>query len=352
MNLPTAPAFSVPVLLLGFNRPDKIRRVVAQLREVRPSRVFVAVDGPRSDRPGEAALCQETQQAAASGIDWPCEVQTLYRDHNLGCRLAISGAITWAFEMVDELIIVEDDCLIDPSFFDFSRVLLERHKDDARIGCISAVNFQQGQTRGDGGYYASKHPHCWGWATWKRAWAHYEDDLPKLRAFMDSKAFEAWHKSEIERAYWRHILTFCETGKVNSWAYLWTFSCWLHNAVTLLPNANLVTNIGFGDDSTHTTADDRMPERPLERLTNFTAPSSLAVDEAADQFTFEHVFCPPCSNQERGLMQQLLKQSKETIKLLKKESSAADQDRRLIEWLRKHPLKAAWRVLRGKLPKF
>jgi hypothetical protein len=188
-------------LLLGFNRPDKMRQMLEPLRGLKPRHVFVSVDGPRTGRPFEAEQCRQTQIAAEEGIDWPCEVHRLYRETNVGCRAAVSGAITWALSKVEEVVVIEDDCIVDSTFFTMCRTLLDRHRNDEHVFCVAAVNFQAGRKRGDGDYYASKYPHCWGWATWKRAWSHYEDDIESLRPFVESSEFEACHETAVEVIY-------------------------------------------------------------------------------------------------------------------------------------------------------
>ncbi len=339
-------AETVPVLLLGFNRPDKLRRVIEPLRAIRPQRVFVAVDGPRAAREGEAGRCLATQRAAEEAIDWPCEKHFLLRPHNLGCRAAVSGAITWAFQQVEELLIIEDDCIIDPSFVALCQVLLDRYRNDERIWNIAAVNFQQGRHRGDGDYYASKYPHCWGWATWKRAWRHYTDDMAALSPGDDR------HADPREKDYWRLIFDKCAKGKVDSWAYRWTFRCWQQGGLTLLPNANLVTNIGFDQEATHT-GGEAGGSRALQHLGSFAAPSTLAVEIEADQFTFDHVFCPAGSPAEVEILDYARKQAERAAK---EEARAAREQRRTTrhvdeaaEWTRKHPLRAWWRKVRGKV---
>jgi hypothetical protein len=331
---------TVPVLLLGFNRPDKLRRALEPLRTVRPERLFVAVDGPRADRPDDVAKCAETRKVAEEAIDWPCQVHRLFRPANLGCRAAVSGAISWAFEQVEELIVVEDDCILDPSFFAMCRTLLDRHRDDFGIFNIAAVNFQEGQWRGDGDYFVSKYPHCWGWATWKDRWRHYSDDLGGLNS-----AFTI-HDSEREREYWRLIYEKCVRGKVDSWAYRWTFRCWEQGGLTLLPNVNLVHNIGFDEEGTHTREGDFTPKRELGRLASFRSPSSLQVCEVADQFTFNHVFCPPGSLVEQEVAAFLEKDRARVAK--EKARAEREQSKQAKGRAEPHPLKRWWRRVRGK----
>jgi hypothetical protein len=264
----------------------------------------------------------------------------------------VSGAISWAFQHVDELIIMEDDCVVDPSFFEMCRTLLERHRSDERVCSIGAANYQDGQRRGDGDYYVSKYPHYWGWATWKRAWSHYQDDIEALRPFVESRDFESRHDSEQEVLYWRDVFAMCVEGKVNSWGYRWTFSCWKRGAVALLPNVNLVENIGFDSEATHTTESDVLPQPRIESLKTFNAPSSLRVDKEADRYTFDHVYIP---THDAFRIAKLRRQVRELKGEVKQCRAATVSDAKKLErqraWVQKHPFRAACRALRGKMPK-
>jgi hypothetical protein len=180
------------VLLLGFRRAEHFRRALAQVRKAAPKQLFVALDGPRPGHPQDMSDCADTARVLRE-IDWPCQMNLLRRGANLGCRAAVSGAVTWAFQHVEELIIIEEDCIVAPSFFRFAAELLERYRDEPTIGAIAAANFQQGQRRGTGDYYVSKYPHCWGWATWRRAWRTYRDELPEVATVTDPRALCEGH---------------------------------------------------------------------------------------------------------------------------------------------------------------
>lgn len=326
-----------PVLILGFNRPDKLRRVMEPLRMVRPAIVFLSIDGPRADREGEEAKCLESRAAAEAMIDWPCEIVRMYRESNLGCRRAVRQAITDALTQVEELIIVEDDCVLDPSFFALCAELLPRHRADTAIMSISAVNFQHGQARGDGDYYASKYQHCWGWATWRRAWAVYQDDIGALREAVEGTLARALHATEDERAYWQIIHERCARGEVDSWAYRWLFSCWMQGGLTLIPNHNLVTNIGFDDQATHTTGGSTAPGE-VRALATFRAPASLEPVAEADTFTFANVFCPVPSHAQ-------VQVSHHRIKRLKAELKQCQRQLVEAETRLKSPRRPWWRRL-------
>ena len=164
------------VLFLLFNRPDTTTHVFEKIRQIKPQRLYVASDGPRESYDGEIEKVIKAREIA-SKVDWPCELKTLFRDKNLGCKKGVSSAITWFFEHEEQGIILEDDCIPNLDFFNFCENLLIRYSRDKRIFTITGSNFQNGKWRGDASYYFSKKFHCWGWATWKRAWKLYQGDI-------------------------------------------------------------------------------------------------------------------------------------------------------------------------------
>ncbi|HEY9295856.1 MAG TPA: glycosyltransferase family 2 protein, partial [Phormidium sp.] len=204
-----------------------------QIRAAQPSRLLVVADGPRNAE--EVQLCQEAR-AVTEQIDWSCEVLRNYSDVNLGCRNRVASGLDWAFAQVEEAIILEDDCLPHPDFFDFCRTLLNYYRNDNRVWVISGNNFQNGHWRGDGSYYFSRYNHCWGWATWSRAWQHLDEDLstwPKLR---DSNLLGSILEDPVELRYWHNIFEKLYTeNKPDTWDYRWTYTCWINNGLTVLP---------------------------------------------------------------------------------------------------------------------
>jgi len=225
-------------------------------------------------------------------VDWPCEVILDYSDSNLGTRLRISGGLDRVFEQVDEAIILEDDCLPHPSFFGYCTELLARYRDDSRIWCISGDNFQRGQQRGDGSYYFSNYNHTWGWATWKRAWQKYDHEMTGWPAFRDGNFLEGILDDPLEVKYWKTIFeTLYTQGRPDTWDYIWTLTCWKNCGLTILPNVNLIANIGFGAAGTNTKGEGCwISTRPAEAIGPLKHPSSVVRDRAADQYTFEHVY--------------------------------------------------------------
>ena len=283
-------SMNTPLLLIAWRRPYTLRQVIDAIRPVAVTRLFVACDGPNPDRPGEAEKVAATHAVIEHEIDWPCQIERLYSDVNQGCRLGVSRAIGWFFEHVDEGIILEDDCVPHVDFFPYCATLLERYRHDTRVWCISGNNFQNGQWRGDGSYYFSRYNHCWGWASWRRCWQHYDGNLSQGPALRDSGLMKTAFEDPVERNYWSRVWQrLVDKGKPDTWDYQWTFTCLANNGLTALPNRNLVTNIGFGEDATHTTGG-AIDTRTSEGIDPNQQPSFLLRNAAADRYTFYHVF--------------------------------------------------------------
>jgi len=267
-----------------------LRQVIDAIRPVAPTLLFVACDGPNPTRPGEAEKVAATRAVIEDEIDWPCQIEKLYSDVNQGCSIGPSRAITWFFDHVEEGIILEDDCVPHPDFFPYCTALLERYRHDTRVWCISGNNFQNGQWRGDGSYYFSRYNHCWGWASWRRCWQHYDADLSKWPAVRDSGLLDALFEDPLELNYWSSIWQrLVDTGEPDSWAYSWTFTCLFNGGLTTLPNHNLVSNVGFGEGATHTICPNVLVLAD-EGLNDLKPPSFILRNSVADTYTFAQSF--------------------------------------------------------------
>lgn len=240
-----------PVLFMIFNRPDCTQKVFERIRSAQPKELFVAADGPRADKPGEAELCRQAREVIGR-VDWDCEVKTLLRDTNVGCKRAESGAMNWFFENVEEGIILEDDNLPDPTFFRYCRELLIKYRYDNRITMISGNNFQFGRNPTNYSYYFSRLAPVWGWATWRRAWQHYDVNISHWPEIRDGGwLYDFWDdKKRVE--YWTGFFNRLYRGEMDVWSYQWLFACCLQGGLNIIPNVNLISNIGFGPAATHT----------------------------------------------------------------------------------------------------
>lgn len=277
----------IPVLLIIFNRPEKVRALIKALSAVQPRNLYIAADGPRDGNISDAHKCLQAREAALD-IDWPCSVHTLFSEDNLGVDPAVEHGIEWFFSQVERGIILEDDCIPHPDFFRFVRTMLERYQSDEQAMLITGNNFQGGRKRGDGDYYFSVYPTTWGWATWKRAWKQYDSRLSSFPAFDHSRRIERL-LPRSEQRYWRRYFRSLFEGKRRAWDAKWIFAIWNASGYCITPNVNLIQNIGFGPDATHTSSSEEesssIPARPLSNPIHH--PQTLHIDDAADRYLFE-----------------------------------------------------------------
>lgn len=285
---------NTPVAFIIFNRPDTTERVFTEIAKAKPPKLLVVADGPRAKRVGEAEKCAATR-AIIKRVDWDCEVLTNFSEVNLGCKLRVSSGIDWVFEQVEEAIILEDDCLPDPTFFRFCQELLERYRDDQRIGMISGDNFQFGNRQSDDSYYFSKYVHIWGWATWRDRWTKsYDVTLAKWPRVRDEARLADMVGEKREAAFWQKIFERVHRGEIDTWDYQWVFANWVEGRINILPSVNMVSNIGFSEDATHTTGASDLANLATEP-TDFPLKHPLGVFKniQADQFSERQCFRVP-----------------------------------------------------------
>ncbi len=288
--------FTTPVLFLVFNRPDTTEKVFAQIRKIQPTFLYIAADGPRTNKPGEKEICEEVRNLVLENIDWHCEVKTLFRDKNLGCGRAVSQAITWFFEHVEEGIILEDDTVPSLCFFNFCNILLDRYRDNSEVMIISGNNFQNGINRGDGSYYFTKYVHIWGWATWKRTWDLYDFKIQKWKNLKNKNCAHLFINKE-EKNYWINIFDKMYEHQIDTWDYQLFFLTLTNQGLNIVPNINLVSNIGFNESSTHT-KDHNHPLANLKANDDYKdkRPQSVYLNKDADLYLFNSVYNPSISS--------------------------------------------------------
>jgi hypothetical protein len=254
--------FDTPVAFFIFNRPLHTARVFARLAQVRPSKLLIVADGPRDA--AETMAC-EAARAVVSDIHWDCDVQRNYSDVNLGCRGRMSSGIDWVFSQCEQAIMIEDDCLADLSFFPYCRQLLNRYEDEERVMTIGGCNFQFGVRRTPFSYYFSAIHHIWGWATWRRAWQHYDVNMTQWPVIADTN-FPGDMIPEFAARYHKRGMNDTFSGKLDTWDYQWVFACWLRRALCVLPAVNMISNIGFGPGATHCKKPDSFASLPTEPI--------------------------------------------------------------------------------------
>ena len=243
-----------PIALIIFNRPDCTEIVFEAIRQAQPLQLLVIADGPRPNRPDDIQKCAATR-AIVDRVDWDCEVLKNYSVENLGCGIRPATGISWVFENVEEAIILEDDCIPHPTLFRFFDELLDRYRDDERIMHISGNNFWTGKYHHEDSYLFSRYTLSWGWATWRRAWQHYDFDMKDWLA-IGSERQKNFLKDLLGDRHaansWAKIFQNAIDVNLDCWDYQWTLTCWLQGGLSIVPHINLVSNIGFGADATHT----------------------------------------------------------------------------------------------------
>lgn len=246
-------AFDVPILLIIFNRPDTTEQVFEAIRKAEPQKLYIACDGPRPGKPTDIENSRAAKEVV-SKIDWPCEVKHLYREENLGCGKGPAQAIDWFFAQEEEGIILEDDCIPSPSFFRFCAEMLEKYRHHENIMHINGTNFQDGQQRGEASYYFSAHQHCWGWATWRRAWQRFDYQIADYPIFKKRNGLKYVSPKRQIIEYWTTMLEqVYDNPATDIWDYQWSYAIWNTRSLCITPNKNLISNIGFGPNATHTT---------------------------------------------------------------------------------------------------
>jgi hypothetical protein len=238
--------------------------VFAEIAKARPSKLLLIADGPRTD--AERPLCDAARQVVAD-IDWPCEVQRNFSDSNLGCRKRMYTGIDWVFSHCEEAILLEDDCLPHATFFPFCAELLNHYRDDERVMMISGNNMQHGRRWSPFSYYFSVVTHIWGWATWRRAWQLHDSQLTEWPENANTDFPGDFVPCGAARRYYKKMMDETHTGKLNAWSLAWMYAAWKRRSLTILPQVNLISNIGFGPEATHTRKLDpfaALPTEPME----------------------------------------------------------------------------------------
>jgi len=282
-----------PLVFIIFNRPETTLQVWARIRAAKPSRLFLISDGPRKGHSADLERCA-TVRGIVDCVDWPCRVSRDYSEVNMGNAVRVSSGLNWVFSQVEEAIILEDDCLPDASFFPFCAELLARYRHETRVVQIAGCSFQPQVFAGKDSYFFSRYTHSWGWATWRRAWQLYDHSM---RTWHESRGGDWLPKliaNPAERRIWEECFDATLAGRVNTWDYRWTFSIWRQQGLSILPYRNLISNIGFGSDATHTRRSSPFAALGLSPMPfPLVHPDSFDRDESADALTSRLVFTPP-----------------------------------------------------------
>jgi hypothetical protein len=288
--------FLTPILFITFNRPTHTGRVFDEIKKQKPKYLYVFADGPREGNESDLQKCKKVKSIFDDNIDWDCELKKYYPISNLGCGKGPASAITWFFENVEAGLIFEDDCIPHPDFFEFCKILLNKYKSNTQISFIGGANFQDNQIIGSGSYYFSAGHHgTWGWASWRRSWQYFsyfiKDFNENELKFVLKKYF--YNKTQIN--YWLEIFREVNNDRFNDscWDYQFYYSCWRHGMIAIIPNKNLISNIGFDHLATHTfNFENQFANKTIECILPLNHPDYIIQDQSADYYMHRHYVQP------------------------------------------------------------
>ena len=284
-------SLKTPVVFVIFNRPETTEKVFEAIRKARPEKLLVVADAPRPGHPTDTERCAATR-AIIGRVDWNCEVLTNYAETNMGVGPRLSSGFDWVFNLVEEAIILEDDCLPHPTFFRFCEEMLNRHRHDTRVTSVSGHNMQLGHSRTPHSYYYSRYNHIWGWATWRRTWQLYDFKMKLWPVVKEENVLASILETPKSVRIWSKIFQELYDGMTFTWDYQLTFACWINNGLGIIPDVNLVSNIGHGSGATNTHESDspysNLPTAEMQFPLRH--PPYVVRNFAADQFTENTLF--------------------------------------------------------------
>jgi hypothetical protein len=321
---------TTPVVLIIFNRPDLTEIVFRAIAEAKPQKLLVVADGPRFAE--EAEKCEKAR-AIIEQVNWDCEVLTDFSEKNLGSGRRIASGLEWVFSEVEEAIILEDDCLPALSFFNFCQALLEYYRHDERIMHITGCNFQFGHSRGIYSYYFSRYIDGGGWATWRRAWKHFDHNMKTWPEFKETKLIEFICDDPHEQKYWARIFDsmFKNAPVPDVWDYQWIYACWCQNGLTIVPNVNLVSNLGWGrPDATHTSDESHLAQLPTGDIWEIRHSPFVIRHQDADAYTFDYAFGGKNMKMRESLLGRLIRPVAKAILPAKAHRWLRTQEQRII----------------------
>jgi GR25 family glycosyltransferase involved in LPS biosynthesis len=281
------------VLLLIFNRLDTTKQVFEAIKQAKPPRLYIAADGARKTKEGEEQKVKLVRDYIISNIDWKCEVKTLFQEQNLGCKMAVSGAIEWFFKNEEMGIVLEDDCLPSQSFFWFCEQLLIKYKNDMRVWHIGGTSTLSNDILlNDDSYYFSYFNHIWGWAGWSNKWKYYDINVSLFNEFKKNNFIENITKNNLIQSFWLNNFNSVHKKRIDTWDYQWYFTIWSNGGRAIIPTINLVSNLGFGPEATHTSnSDDKLSAMTKNEINlNLLHPKILMPNVIYDKYNSNFLF--------------------------------------------------------------
>jgi GR25 family glycosyltransferase involved in LPS biosynthesis len=280
--------FNVPILFIIFNRPDYAQVVFNEIKKIKPKKLYIAADGPRKCNENDLINCSKTREII-NQINWGCDVKTLFRQENLGCKISISSAITWFFKNELSGIILEDDCLPEQSFFWFCEELLEKYKNNKKVMMISGTSYLFNKAKFKESYFFTNFFAIWGWATWRRAWDLYDINMNGWEDYKKNQKLLKIYKDQIFTNFIESMGHGAYYNLVNTWDFQWFFSCLKNECYTIMPKFNLISNIGVsGTHSDNQTSTQFFPTKPIN-LRKLVHPKEVNLDYYLNSVIYKNI---------------------------------------------------------------
>lgn len=280
--------YSTPIAFLIFNRPSLTQIVFEEIAKIKPQKLLIVADGPRF--PEEEEKCQQARSVIMDNINWDCDVLTNFSNVNLGCGERVCSGLDWVFSEVEEAIILEDDCLPSLSFFSFCENLLDRYRFDQRVMLISGTSFSKPPDYFPYSYYFSKYGCIWGWASWKRAWQYYDKQMKLWESFKNTNMMANIFNNPDEQKYWFNVFQNMINNPIDTWDIQWFFNRLSQGGLSIFPTVNLVSNIGFDANATHTSNKNHLSDLLREEISTIVHPKFLLPLHEVDKYLFDYVY--------------------------------------------------------------
>ena len=236
---------NAPILLIAFNRPETTKAVLDKIKQAKPAKLYVAIDGPRPDHQDEEKLVREVIKLIEE-IDWVSNINTNYNTSNKGAEITVSSAVSWVLEKEEYIIVMEDDIIAPVAFFKYAEQMLMRYKDDERVAMISGCNYTPINLKNDFDYLFGIYGHTWGWATWRRSWKKFSLYITDIDDYLNENFIRSISHSRKELKYISNYfkrLKRIPTGQ-HTWDNCWFYYRLTHNKLSIIPRVNLISNIG------------------------------------------------------------------------------------------------------------
>jgi hypothetical protein len=281
-----------PVLVITFNRPDKLEKLINSLRITNHQILRFSIDGARKGNNRDKLLIQKTIEVIKS-VDWTEDIEIFQNEENLKPRYAVPKAVSRIFEDFDRVIVLEDDIEISSKTIKFFELNLKNYKNNSSIMHISGYNNVPKYIFNDSSTSHRKtiFPESYAWATWKEKWLKYDDntDNVELSVYFDKERDYFKHIGFFGKACWKLEKKISERNYISTWVYRWMFSIWAEKAYCISPNINLIKYDGL-ISGTHTKTKQRWSELEIERDENIEIIHTANFDWKAEKWSSKNVY--------------------------------------------------------------